>query len=110
MIFFTYDLVGPKLYVDILDLNLKFQEYFECPGPEDPSDHTVCCDQKCCPLRHIDSVMKVGWNKGGLIEKCAVIIGGHPHSHGHQPHSDHRVRDHRGHSHSLLLHIRLPSI
>ena len=29
----------------------SLQEFFECPGPEDPEDHTICCEQKCCPLR-----------------------------------------------------------
>ena len=36
-----------------------FQEYFECPGPDDPPDHTICCGQSCCPVRHIDSVLQV---------------------------------------------------
>ena len=35
------------------------QEYFECPGPDDPPDHAICCGQACCPVRHIDSVLQV---------------------------------------------------
>ena len=26
-----------------------FQEYFECPGHEDPLDYKSCCDGRCCP-------------------------------------------------------------
>ena len=37
----------------------SLQEYFECPGPDDPPDHTICCGQSCCPVRHIDSVLQV---------------------------------------------------
>jgi len=45
-------------YLDKPDGNI-IKEYFECPGPDDPPDHSVCCDQACCPVRHIDSVLGV---------------------------------------------------
>lgn len=50
------------------------KEYFECPGPEDPADHTICCDQKCCPLRHIDSVMKVDIGVAMAISLTVIIV------------------------------------
>ena len=29
-------------------LILCFQDYFQCPGPEDPPDHLLCCGADCC--------------------------------------------------------------
>ena len=29
-------------------LILCFEDYFQCPGPEDPPDHLLCCGADCC--------------------------------------------------------------
>jgi len=50
------------------------KEFFECPGAEDPEDHTICCEQKCCPLRHIDSVMKVDIRVAMAISLTVIIL------------------------------------
>lgn len=50
------------------------KEFFECPGPEDPEDHTICCEQKCCPLRHIDSVMRVDIRVAMAISLTVIIL------------------------------------
>ena len=85
----------------------SLQEWFECPGPEDPEDHTICCGQKCCPLRsliydtgnfswiiletrhilililesrHIDSVMKVDIRVAMAISLTVIVIRWDGHS------------------------------
>lgn len=50
------------------------KEYFECPGPDDPSDHTICCDQHCCPVRHIDSVLRIDIRWAMVISITVIII------------------------------------
>jgi len=50
------------------------KEYFECPGPDDPPDHTVCCEQNCCPVRHIDSVMNVDIRVAMVISITVILI------------------------------------
>ena len=42
-------------YIDDNDETVR--EFFECPGMEDPPNHRMCCDEKCCPL--VDSVLQV---------------------------------------------------
>jgi len=50
------------------------KEYFECPGPDDPSDHTICCDQHCCPVRHIDSVLRIDIRWAMVISITVILI------------------------------------
>jgi len=50
------------------------KEFFECPGPEDPEDHIICCAQKCCPVRHIDSVMKIDIRVAMAISLTVIIL------------------------------------
>eukprot|EP00092_Neocalanus_flemingeri_P027831 GFUD01030214.1.p1 GENE.GFUD01030214.1~~GFUD01030214.1.p1 ORF type:complete len:181 (-),score=53.32 GFUD01030214.1:650-1192(-) len=50
------------------------KEFFECPGPDDPPDHTVCCEQNCCPVRHIDSVLRVDIRVAMAISITVIII------------------------------------
>ena len=47
---------GAEYYDKVKDKML--QEYFECPGPDDPSDHTICCDGNCCLTGPKDSILK----------------------------------------------------
>merc|ERR1712117_63460 len=49
-------------------------EYFECPGPDDPPDHTICCGQSCCPVRHIDSVLQVDIQVAMVISITIILI------------------------------------
>ena len=42
-------------YIDDNDETVR--EFFECPGLEDPPNHRMCCEEKCCPL--VDSVLQV---------------------------------------------------
>ena len=47
---------GNNFYYDFTDLTLtllglRFQDYYECPGPEDPLDHVYCCQGSCCNSR-----------------------------------------------------------
>ena len=55
-------------------LLLNIQEYFECPGAEDPPEHTVCCGQSCCPLTHIDSVLRVDIKVAMLISLSIILL------------------------------------
>jgi len=50
------------------------KEYFECPGPDDPPDHTICCGQSCCPVRHIDSVLQVDIQVAMVISITIILI------------------------------------
>jgi len=50
------------------------KEYFECPGADDPLDHTICCGQSCCPVRHIDSVMQVDIKVAMMISLSIILI------------------------------------
>lgn len=50
------------------------KEYFECPGPDDPLDHTICCEQNCCPVKHIDSVMRVDIRVAMVISITVIVI------------------------------------
>jgi len=50
------------------------KEYFECPGAEDPPEHTVCCGQSCCPLTHIDSVLRVDIKVAMLISLSIILL------------------------------------
>jgi len=50
------------------------KEYFECPGPEDPPDHTICCGQSCCAVRHIDSVLQVDIEVAMVISITIILI------------------------------------
>jgi len=50
------------------------QEYFECPGPDDPPNFTRCCDEKCCTLRHIDSVMGLDLPIAIALSVSVIII------------------------------------
>ena len=53
-------------YIDEEDQVVK--EFYECPGPSNPPDFTVCCEQdQCCQLTHVDSIL-------GLDLKIAMII------------------------------------
>lgn len=49
-------------------------EYFQCPGPEDPKDYTICCNEKCCPLLQIDSVLKVDIRIAMVISLTVICI------------------------------------
>jgi hypothetical protein len=49
--------ISDSLYYD--DDKNPVNEYFECPGLEDPPDHNRCCDDKCCPTVTLDSVLQV---------------------------------------------------
>jgi len=61
---------------DYLKLEGKsIKEYFECPGPDDPSDHTICCkDNQCCPVKHIDSVLGIDIKDAMVISITVIII------------------------------------
>jgi len=51
------------------------KEYYECPGPEDPLDHTICCEKEsCCPVKHIDSVLRVDIRVAMAISITVIII------------------------------------
>jgi len=60
-------------YLDRPDGNI-IKEYFECPGPDDPPDHTICCGQSCCPVRHIDSVLQVDIEVAMMISITIILI------------------------------------
>merc|ERR1712131_530493 len=60
-------------YFDKPDGNV-IKEYFECPGPEDPPDHTICCGQSCCAVRHIDSVLQVDIEVAMVISITIILI------------------------------------
>merc|ERR1719499_1979717 len=49
--------VRDSLYYD--DNKNPVNEYFECPGPEDPPDHNRCCEDGCCPTVILDSIMNL---------------------------------------------------
>jgi hypothetical protein len=59
-------------YIDDEDETVR--EYFECPGPEDPQDHTVCCEEKCCQLKHVDSVLGLDLKIAMTISLCVIGI------------------------------------
>lgn len=50
------------------------QEFFECPGPEDPADHTVCCEDKCCQLLHLDSVLQLDIRIAMAISLAVIVV------------------------------------
>ena len=37
-------------------------------------DHTICCEQNCCPVRHIDSVLRVDIRVAMIISITVIII------------------------------------
>ena len=41
---------------------------------DDPPDHTVCCEQNCCPVRHIDSVLRVDIKVAMIISIPVIFI------------------------------------
>jgi len=49
--------VRDSLYYD--DNTNPINEYFECPGPEDPPGHNRCCEDGCCPTVILDSILNV---------------------------------------------------
>ena len=51
------------------------KEFYECPGPENPRDFTVCCDQdKCCQLEHVDSILGLDLKIAMIISLCVIIV------------------------------------
>ena len=52
----------------------EVREFFECPGPDDPPSHTVCCAAKCCSLQVIDSVLRVDIRIAMLISLTIIIV------------------------------------
>ena len=64
-------------YIDDEDETVR--EYFECPSPEDPPDFTVCCEDKCCQLQHVDSILGLDLKIAMIISLCVIglcIVGG----------------------------------
>ena len=59
-------------YID--DSDQTVQEFFECPGLEDPPDYKVCCDEKCCPLVEIDSVLRVDIRIAMIISLTVIGV------------------------------------
>lgn len=50
------------------------QEFFECPGAEDPPYYTVCCAEKCCPVIHIDSVLGIDITIAMAISITVILL------------------------------------
>ncbi|XP_059084463.1 uncharacterized protein LOC131881579 [Tigriopus californicus] len=59
-------------YIDDSDETVR--EFFECPGLEDPPDHRLCCEEKCCPLVEIDSVLKVDIRIAMIISLSVICL------------------------------------
>ena len=57
------------------DSDQKVREFYECPSPEDPSDHTRCCEtESCCKLEHIDSVLGLDLKIAMIISLCVIVF------------------------------------
>ena len=57
------------------DEDQKVREFYECPSPGDPEDHTRCCEtESCCKLEHIDSVLGLDLKKAMIISLCVIIF------------------------------------
>ena len=51
------------------------REFYECPSPEDPPDHTRCCEtESCCKLEHIDSVLGLDLKIAMIISLCVIVF------------------------------------
>ena len=57
------------------DSDQKVREFYECPSPEDPPDHTRCCEtESCCKLEHIDSVLGLDLKIAMIISLCVIVF------------------------------------
>ena len=60
------------------DSDQKVREFYECPSPEDPPDHTRCCEtESCCKVEQ--KIFKSQLNTKGknnflLIHKLFIIF------------------------------------
>ena len=59
-------------YIDDNDETVR--EFFECPGRENPPDHTICCEEKCCPMIQLDSVLKVDIRIAMIISLTVIVV------------------------------------
>ena len=59
-------------YIDDEDQTVR--EFFECPGPEDPADFKVCCEEACCQLKHVDSILGVDLKLAMMISLCVIVL------------------------------------
>lgn len=59
-------------YIDDEDETVR--EFYECPGPDDPPDYTVCCQDKCCQLKHVDSILGVDLKIAMIISLCVIVV------------------------------------
>ena len=59
-------------YIDVDKQTVR--EFFECPGPEDPADYKVCCQEQCCQLKHVDSILGVDLKLAMTISLCVIVL------------------------------------
>ena len=59
-------------YIDDEDQTVR--EFFECPGPEDPQDYKVCCEDRCCQLKHVDSILGLDLKLAMMISLCVIVL------------------------------------
>jgi hypothetical protein len=58
-------------YVD--DKDQTVSEFFECPGHEDPPDHTSCCGERCCrPPVTLDAILRVDIRMAMVISLTVI--------------------------------------
>jgi len=50
------------------------QEFFECPGPDDPPENTLCCDKECCPLVHVDALTGLDIRIVAAVSITVIIL------------------------------------
>ena len=59
-------------YID--DEGETVREFFECPGPENSPDFTMCCEDKCCQLKHVDSILGLDIKLAMIISLCVIVL------------------------------------
>lgn len=60
-------------YID--DEGESVKEFYECPGPENPPEYTVCCEEgKCCQMTHVDSILGVDLKIAMIISLCVIVL------------------------------------
>ncbi|XP_071743827.1 uncharacterized protein [Lepeophtheirus salmonis] len=50
------------------------QEYFQCPGLDDPKDYKSCCEEKCCPYTNVDSILQIDIRIAMFISLAVITL------------------------------------
>ena len=54
--------------------SVRYQEFYECLGPDDPIEFQVCCPDECCPPKLVDPVLRIDMNTSRSLSISVIII------------------------------------